>query len=300
MKTIDSDNDTNTSLNSCSNGVEEVTDLLIDSKRGHSLIRCNPDLVQSYDVLKGTSMGLKDHYYQRVLLKNNVTQDSRSQSLPNSLDENEKTSGNVDIPDSCDTKLLADHDSPPNSPNSDVWFKTWPEKRCDKLKTDSTPESTSPKKCLKTNISNGSSPNAKLTLNDALQNISLAYSPVTKQLHLVEKQNIHCLEENISELKKLGHRRNEPGSFSSTISSLSDPSPSGSLLDPEDRSSPICEQFSIKSKRKGISNFFNRQENIMFYSLINNLLLQKRFFLENLAHTSSSNRSMEIIHSNTY
>lgn len=69
------------------------------------------------------------------------------------------------------------------SPTGDSWFNTWPE-RCDKVKSaDCSPEHN-------VNTQNGNSTTYnKLTFNEALKNISLAYSPVTRKLHLVEDLN---------------------------------------------------------------------------------------------------------------
>lgn len=275
MKTVDSDNE------SVNLGPSEF---LIQSRPSRNLIRCEGDLTHTYDVLKSTPIEHKGKFYQKVLLKRNVTQDLRSISLPHSLEEKNKCNGNVDINDSCDTnsKLLNDHDSPPESPVSDNWFRTWPE-RYEKIRTDSSPDhsmtngkplngkgaeydSNTPRlsnKRDKNNTShdivtlNGNVP--KLTLNEALQNISLAYSPITKQLHLLESKSepVETPEENNSSCKKTGHHRTDAGSFSSTISSLSEPSPSGSLLENDDASS-VSDDLNLKSKKKGLSSFFTR------------------------------------------
>lgn len=273
MKTIDCDNEDN-NLHSYSTS-KEITDLLIDNKHKTDALQCNPELIKSYNVLKSTPMGHKDYFYQRVLCKNGVTQDFRSQSLPNSLDEKNKTNGNVDTLNCCDikSKLLPQQESPPVSPTQELWFKTWPE-RYDKLKSDCSPDdtmSTNSSKATNTHFTsetcdislrNGTVKN-KLTLNEALQNISLAYSPVTKQLHLVEcvtkeKHEDNKLTEEDHYGKKTGHRRTEAGSFSSTVSSLSDSSPSGSLLDAEERSLQNFEDQGAKPRKRSIGNFFTK------------------------------------------
>lgn len=236
-------------------------DLLIDSKSDTEELKCNPQLIKSFNVLKSTPMGHKEHFYQRVLSKNGTTQDLRSQSLPNSLDDKNEnsTSSNCDV----QTKLLPQNNSPPVSPTHEFWFKTWPE-RCDKVKSDLSADNTLSNSLSSStadqNLKNGIS-RKKVTLNEALQNISLAYSPVTKQLHLVEqishvKKEEKALEEQ--SVKKCGHRRTEAGSFSSTVSSLSDPSPSGSLLDAEERSLQSFDGDGGSSKRKGLGSFFTR------------------------------------------
>ncbi|XP_066154904.1 TBC1 domain family member 12-like [Euwallacea fornicatus] len=165
--------------------------------------------------------------------------------------------------------------SPAGSPTSDTWFNTWPE-RCEKVKS----ADCSPEKGLNSNTHNGN----KLTLNEALKNISLAYSPVTRKLHFVEDlsnvkngesqnndKDINFSDNNICGAvngnkesgfspKHLGHRRIQEGSFSSTISTLSEPSTSGSLIGSEDRSlsnfgDDGCEE---KTRRTSFSQFFTK------------------------------------------
>lgn len=282
MKTFDRDNENN-GIDSYS-APKEITDLLIDNSRSPSALLCNPELIKSYNVLKSTPMGHKGYFYQRVLPKNNVTQDFRSQSLPSCVDD--KNNCNDDAASYCDTqsKLLPQHDSPPVSPSTDLWFKTWPE-RYDKVKNDSNSNDTSINNSNKLtnthfasttcdiNLGNGITKN-KVTLQEALQNISLAYSPVTKQLHLVEEVAENKEEdeskstEQKAEVKKLGHRRTEAGSFSSTVSSLSETSPSGSLLDADERSLYNYEDTGAKPKKKSLSNFFSRYVNFSVQSFL--------------------------------
>ncbi|KAF5279768.1 hypothetical protein FQA39_LY05458 [Lamprigera yunnana] len=275
MKSIESDNEN--SLNSTSNNAsEEVTDLLSGhSKDVLNLIKCNSSLVESYYVLKSIPMGHKNRFYKQVLSKH-TDQDSHSRSLPNSLDNKVHNNG-VDSCNNCDikSKLLIEYDSPPLSPSQDMWFKTWPE-RYDKVKSDNNCEtvnnSSNTQLAFSTcdKIVDISGTNNKVTLNEALQNISLAYSPVTKQLHLLPQcDSNRCRSELNSPEKeckiligdqnstKSKHKRTEAGSFSSTISSLSDPSPSGSLLEADDRYISNDES-EYKCQKKGLSGFFNR------------------------------------------
>lgn len=239
-----------------------VTNLLIDKES--SLNSSSNGDAANETVGNGLSMGHKGHY-QRVLLKNNVTQDSRTQSLPNGLvDDKTKVQDNVDTVDSCDihnNKLLIERSSSPQSP----WFKTWPE-RCDKVKSNEnsthSPQNTQLKLKNCDIVENGNIKN-KVTLSEALQNISLAYSPLTKQLHLVERKL--CNEDNTSDkvienssVEKKGHKRNQTGSFSSTISSLSEPSPSRSLLDADEKSLNSLDDSGEQGTKRGITNFFSR------------------------------------------
>ncbi|XP_044268915.1 TBC1 domain family member 12-like isoform X2 [Tribolium madens] len=232
------------------NESNEVTSLIIDKKESTSLILSNGDVANKTPE-DGPSMGHKGHY-KRVLLKNNVTQDLRTQSLPNCLvDDKEKFHDDVDTVDSCDihNKLLVESGSPPQSP----WFKTWPE-RCDKVKSNEN--------------ATHSSQNTQIKLRncDIVEN---AYSPVTKQLHLVEtnneEKNCNVIVEDTSDklpehtsTEKKGHKRNQAGSFSSTVSSLSEPSPSRSLLDADEKSLTSLDDSGDQAGKKGLSNFFSR------------------------------------------
>lgn len=273
MRTYDSDSEYNsTSYNS----KEEVTDLLTN-KRGQTLIKCNPDLVESFNVLKSSPMSQNGHLFKHVLLKNDVSQECRSQSLPNSLNNKNKLNGIIDSTD-CDirTKLLSEDEKSPII--QDLWFNTWPE-RYEKPKTNDTyngaselVDNTTHADMHKTSVLDRSNncDTKKITLNEALQNISLAYSPITKQLHLVQREEIlekdltseidnekykHSTED-ISSVKKTKHRRTEASSFSSTVSSLSDVSASGSLLGAEDKITFVAD---IKDEeKKKCSSFFNR------------------------------------------
>lgn len=253
MKTINPNNE-----NTCINSFNTRNDLLIDSKSDTEELKCNPQLIKSFNILKSAPMGHKDYLYQRVLCKNGITQDYRSQSLPNSLDEKNDTTDNSH---NCDvqTKLLPQHDSPPVSPTHDIWFNTWPE-RCDKLKIDYSGDNTT---ANDSNVKNGIS-KKKVTLNEALQNISLAYSPVTKQLHLIEQINnkqenkSDSMQQEEQSMKKCGHKRTEADSFSSTISTISDPSPSGSLLDAEERSLQSFDENSSDLRKRSLGSFFTR------------------------------------------
>lgn len=256
MKNIPADNENNLSY---TNNYDQVTDNLLKSKGGHSLLECNKVLVKSYDVIDSEPMGHKSRCSHRTLLKNNVSHESRSQSLPNSLESKNKTNGYTS--DSCDTqlKLLPESETPPESPTQEFWFKTWPErnKNIENDNDTSVTSSSSSKVCDNTVRSEQNGKQNTFTLNEALQSISLAYSPVTKQLHYVEKNESEPVVEDVVESKvKLGHRRTEAGSFSSTVSSLSDPSPSGSLLDADERTS--SPDSTTKPKKKGLSSFFNR------------------------------------------
>ncbi|XP_030750866.1 TBC1 domain family member 12-like [Sitophilus oryzae] len=192
--------------------------------------------------------------------------------------------------------ILTKKSSSNGSPTSDNWFKTWPE-RCDKVKSvESSPENT---KCQRKTVNTREETSCnKLTLNEALKNISLAYSPLTKQLHFVESNtsfestkssgndtfhketddfdnNFLCIEVDNTEQsltqeslnsvcnvsKKLGHRRIQEGSYSSTISTLSEPSTSGSLIGSEDRSLSNFEDDNLtenKSRRKSLTHFLTK------------------------------------------
>lgn len=133
-----------------------------------------------------------------------------------------------------------------------------------------------------------------IPLNDMLDSIPLVYSPVTKQLHLVnksectgvkayfEKNNdsfsgLSNLQEDVTDCKfntEFASRPREESLFSSTVSSLSDNSPStyedsalGSLLDYADTCSLMSfagcstlseESIGEKDKKKSFAGFFSR------------------------------------------
>ncbi|KAJ8911434.1 hypothetical protein NQ315_005967, partial [Exocentrus adspersus] len=237
-------------------------------------------LIKNASKCKGHGFGCKGQQLDN--------QDARSQSLPDCLDENGSKVNFLDFRE--DTAYCDTDNTPPNSPTNDVWFKTWPE-RCDKLKSSDSNANTCvkdvPNSCTNTPVKPNNSDlgankiNNKVTLHEALQSISLAYSPVTKQLHLVE-QSVDIIAndrpnfdtdrnsysgndlDKLSSAKKIGHRRNEAGSFSSTISTVStlsgitDSSPSGSLLDSDERSSRSFDITDEKSGKKSIANFFTK------------------------------------------
>ncbi|XP_060535702.1 TBC1 domain family member 12-like [Cylas formicarius] len=128
-----------------------------------------------------------------------------------------------------------------DSPVHETWFKTWPE-RCDKIKSaDSSPE----RDVYKFRVGN------RMTLNEALKNISLAYSPVTKKLHLIETRGDEPRAEPSS--PKKGHKRTEAGSFSSTVS---EPSTSGSIQDMEDRSLMSVDES--ETRKTSLADFFTK------------------------------------------
>ncbi|CAG9829174.1 unnamed protein product [Diabrotica balteata] len=210
----------------------------------------------------------------KLCYSNNLSLDCRSQSLPDC--SNNDSQLNVSL-DDCDCSRPQYEDNSP-SPKSDSWFKTfrtWPE-RYEKLKNVETSPNSSATKSENTHESShcdlidNSNLKNKLSFNEALQNISLAYSPITKQLHLVDNPKIcetdcnndkHFSNTEDSTAKKLGHRRTEAGSFSSTISSwsaISDPSTSGSLIGSEDRSVSSFDITNYKPRRKSLTSFFSK------------------------------------------
>lgn len=258
-------------------GDEQATDLLNNTKIGRKSLESKKGLTKYNNGFKILSMGEKGQGYKDVPTTTN--NDLRCQSLPDSIDL--ELNGNLDSTKTCDNIELSNNvKTPPSSPKNESWFKTWPE-RCDKLKSNETSpiysQAETPSKHENTQckqncdtLGNNINAKSKLTLNEALQNISLAYSPVTKQLHLVEPPKsvftLHSEEKDkhdvddqvVSNSKKLGHRRTEAGSFSSTISTLSDPSTSGSLLESDDRSISSLDVYSTKPRKKSLTNFFSK------------------------------------------
>lgn len=201
----------------------------------------------------------------------------RCQSLPDCVKELNES------PHCIDKRFSSNFSNGTLQPShvSELWFKTWPE-RCDKQKSTETSPTYSPATTPTNNHNTqtkfncdilGKNNKNKVTLNEALKNISLAYSPVTKQLHLIEKSNdiinndILNVEtkpsgddntEGICINKNLGHRRTEAGSFSSTISTISEPSSNGSLLSTDDRSLSSFEIPNSKTRKKSITTFLSK------------------------------------------
>ncbi|CAK1550930.1 unnamed protein product [Leptosia nina] len=134
-------------------------------------------------------------------------------------------------------------------------------------------------------------PKNGMRLSEALDNIQLAYNPITKQLHFVSPRVEKPVEEDVDKLSKKssfsdegnfsistceksdtsdspkstlqwggsvsGHQRGKDGgSFSSTISSLSECS-LGSSGSKEDEF-PDISNSEAKLKKKGLSGFFSR------------------------------------------
>lgn len=174
-----------------------------------------------------------------------ISSDTRSQSLPDCHD--------IKLND-CDilNVTLKDVD--------ESWFNTWPEKI--HKSSEQITESHTTSGC---DINNKNTKCRHLTLNEALDTFKLAYNPITRQLQLVEtNQNevnnaeVDSASDSISaeKVQTTGHHRTiGASSFSSTVSTLSDPSSSGSLLDNDDQNS---NHLSTKPKKKGFSEFFSR------------------------------------------
>lgn len=136
-----------------------------------------------------------------------------------------------------------------------------------------------------------------MRLSEALDNMQLAYNPITKQLHFVSPKVEKPVEEITDDIDKLskkssfsdegnfsistceksdtsdspkstlqwggsvsGHQRGKDGgSFSSTVSSLSECSLGSSASRDEDVADTIStDQEQAKLKKKGLSGFFSR------------------------------------------
>lgn len=139
-----------------------------------------------------------------------------------------------------------------------------------------------------------------MRLSEALDNIQLAYNPITKQLHFVSPKVEKPSEDTSDEIDKLskkssfsdegnysislceksdtsdspkstlqwggsvsGHQRGKDGgSFSSTVSSLSECSLGSSASRDDDQGDVETVQEHAKLKKKGLSGFFSRSVNI--------------------------------------
>lgn len=139
-------------------------------------------------------------------------------------------------------------------------------------------------------------PKGGMRLSEALDNMQLAYNPITKQLHFVSPKVEKPPEDTVDDIDKLskkssfsdegnfsmstceksdtsdspkstlqwgsvsGHQRGKDGgSFSSTVSSLSECS-LGSNASREDEiaDTSATDQEQLKLKKKGLSGFFSR------------------------------------------
>lgn len=136
-------------------------------------------------------------------------------------------------------------------------------------------------------------PKGGVKLSEALDNMQLAYNPITKQLHFVSPK-VEKKSETSDDIDKLskkssfsdegisvstceksdndspkstlhwggsvsGHQRGKDGgSFSSTISSLSGCSLGSTASKDENCEDGIAENDAVKLKKKGISGFFSR------------------------------------------
>lgn len=292
---------------------QEHQQLISDSEENTLELSCNSDLVRSYDVLKAVPMGHKGKFYQRILSEQRQSLVDVSQSLPNSLHDNvvEANGNGVEIESreldgDVNNGLLFGEGNLNATTGQEVWFNTWPE-RCEKgengkmsprsynnhLLNNTRPIASKP--CdnhqQQSNSTNALNNGKKVSLNEALQNISLAYSPVTKKLHLITRNNLNNSQQNneqegllsqknyientqqhnknlkesttainSDEPMRKTHRRIQAGSFSSTVSSISDISPSGSLLDTDTDNASECSDigFTKTGKKKGLMQFFNR------------------------------------------
>ncbi|KAF9811363.1 hypothetical protein SFRURICE_002732 [Spodoptera frugiperda] len=135
-----------------------------------------------------------------------------------------------------------------------------------------------------------------MRLSEALDNMQLAYNPITKQLHFVSPKVEKQVEDTSDDIDKLSkkssfsdegnfsistceksdtsdspkstlqwgsvsghHRGKDGGSFSSTVSSLSECS-LGSAASKDDEVSDVTshDQEQAKLKKKGLSGFFSR------------------------------------------
>lgn len=139
-----------------------------------------------------------------------------------------------------------------------------------------------------------------MRLSEALDNMQLAYNPITKQLHFVSPKIEKPTEDTADDIDKLskkssfsdegnfsistceksdtsdspkstlnwggsvsGHKRGKDGgSFSSTVSSLSECS-LGSSASKEEEGDVASEQDHAKLKKKGLSGFFSRLVNVV-------------------------------------
>lgn len=148
------------------------------------------------------------------------------------------------LPD-CSKEVVAENSitkCDDNGTNDLSWFRTWPE-RCDKQKNDTNIENNAPK----TNNTHTQIIQQQFTLNEALQNISLAYSPITKQLHLIENKatnlsNGHVHKSELNNLKEPLHINNDICNFSNV----------------EQSQVPFNDDNNFCNRKKSLTHFFTK------------------------------------------
>uniref|UniRef100_A0A146M8P5 TBC1 domain family member 14 n=1 Tax=Lygus hesperus TaxID=30085 RepID=A0A146M8P5_LYGHE len=208
-------------------GIESVGNLII----------CDSQLASSFREVKCSKERVKPgHYLQKVLLGK-----LKSQSVPSldndssvEVDDDRNPSGIEPLDDSIDE-------------NKDDWYKTWPD--CvDKEKLRNGLKEEAP------NDNNETNPYTPRALKDV--HLPLAYSPITKQLHLIKNSDevVGVRGESI----KL-----QPTSHGITLSSLSDVSASTQGDNGEFSSIGNCslvseDEGNEKPKKKGLSGVLSR------------------------------------------
>lgn len=146
------------------------------------------------------------------------------------------------LPD-CSKDVTKDNsvvESAENGLNDLLWFNTWPE-RCDKQKIETNVDNVK-----QTNNTHKEIIQQQLTLNEALQNISLAYSPITKQLHLIENKPVNSTsgDENFCKIDTL-----------KTGSSIQHPHFNCSNVEPPEIAS---EDNNSRSRKRSLAHFFTK------------------------------------------
>lgn len=292
----------------------------------NNILTCSSQLVKSFNILKNPLNGAssRNPYYKKVLFGEksqmnhcNGTQHSkefdsvsvaRKGSLDDIKDDKQHLNNYKTWPERFDKtkESICDTKSQQESVNIHInngFDLEASESKDDTCQNDKTPvnipknKNNNTRGCLDMS-NNGGCAQGTMRLNQALDNISLAYNPITKQLHFVTPKNATkpCLVSQSSEcdskkgsfsdegnyslsngdksdslssesprstLIRSGHQRGaDGGSFSSTVSSLSECSLSGSCV-----SDPCVNQESqefnsksdcVKVKKKGLSGFFSR------------------------------------------
>jgi hypothetical protein len=240
-----------------------------------NLIVCNSELASSLQDIKLEKSRLNPgHYIHKVFLHK-----LKSQSVP-SL-EKKKTNyleNGSSIPEENNETVspLIDQESTNDEENN--WFKTWPDcvDKCS-LKNGKVPNGLhSPENSSDKSTPELSpvKPHTPVSFDNLLHNLPLAYSPITKQIHIIKSNENPKLELETTDEKPFSRVGTDVSLFSSNVSSLSDVSPStnedsvsGSLLDHGDDCSLVSigncsitseESGGTKPKRKGISSFFSR------------------------------------------
>jgi len=258
-----------------------------------NLIICDSQLASSFQEVKVSKARLNPgHYLQKVFLHK-----LRSRSVPSLEKQKKAEGGSPHDKDNDETTPLevceCEDEVDEDLKESNNWYKTWPECGLEKCpRPPPSPKKLTPQGSLEEekkdcDIQSNFKPNTPVPLGNVLRSLPLAYSPITKQIHLIKSGTDVPINGNQAETPWESRRQGEgcekvsnrvvleASSYSSTVSSLSDHSPTstngdsavGSLLENGDNCSLISigncsvlseDAYPSRPRKKGISGLFSR------------------------------------------